>query len=64
MDNLAVMAQEVRRYKSYYDVDVEEVVNYKMEEKVEIIFRSGKLQWKHVESGSGGIFLYPRKNIV
>ena len=30
------MAQEVRRYKAFYDVDVEDVVEYETEDKVEI----------------------------
>ena len=30
------MAQEVRRYKAFYDVDVEDVVEYETEDKVEL----------------------------
>ena len=37
MDKLGLMAQEGRRYKAYYDGDVEEVVEYETEDKVEII---------------------------
>ena len=38
MDKLEVMDQEGRRYKAYYDGDVEEVVEYEMENKVELFF--------------------------
>ena len=38
MDNLGVMSQEGRRYKSYYDGDVEEVVEYEKEDNVGLFF--------------------------
>ena len=38
MDKLRVMAQEGRRYKAYYDGDVEEVVEYETEDKVKLFF--------------------------
>ena len=38
MDKLGVMAQEGRRYKAYYDGDVEEVVEYETEDKVKLFF--------------------------
>ena len=39
MDKLGVMAQEGRRYKAYYDSDVEEVVGYETEENFELTFQ-------------------------
>ena len=37
-DKLGVMYQEGRRYKVYYDGNVEEVVEYETEDKVEIFY--------------------------